>query len=138
MKRFFQFPELLLLLMLLPLGGMGSFPLSFMVLISWVFHVVLRYKYPAHYPAFGSWLHVVLSMLCWATMMFIINQLVPGSESGKFDPLAFINIMIWGTAGGFLALLFTGMQIFFWLVALYSLDKRGKKRRPLNCGGRNR
>ena len=133
MKRFFQFPELLLLLML-PLSGMAFSFFSFMVIISWGFHVLLRYKYPSNYPAFGSWVHVVLTILCWATMLLIINQLVPVSEPGKFDPLAFINVMIWGTAGGVLGLLLMSMQVFFWLVALYSLDKRGRKGRRMIKG----
>ena len=128
MKRFFQFPELLLLLML-PLGGMAFSFFSFMVIVSWGFHVLLRYKYPSNYPAFGSWVHVVLSILCWATMLLILNQVSPVLEPGKIDVPGFVLGMIWGSAAGFLALLVTGMQVFFWLIALYSLNKRAKQRR---------
>jgi hypothetical protein len=128
MRRFFQFPELLLLLML-PLAGMGFSFFSFMVIVSWGFHVLLRSKYPSNYPAFGSWVHVVLSILCWATMLLIIKQLAPVLEPGKIDPSAVIMGIFWGTAGGFVGLLLIGMQVFFWLIALYSLNKRAKQRR---------
>ena len=129
MKRFFQFPELLLLV--LPLCGMGFSFFSFMVIVSWGFHVLLRYKYPSNYPAFGSWVHVVLSILCWGTMILIINQPVPVSEPGKFDPPGLVMGMIWGTAASFVGLLLMGMQVFFWLIALYSLDKRAKQQRQV-------
>ena len=130
MKRFFQFPELLLLLML-PLSGMAFSFFSLMVIISWGFHVLLRYRYPSNYPAFGSWVHVVLTILCWAAMLFIINQLIPVYEPGKIDPPAVIMGMMWGTGAAFMGLLLMGMQVFFWLIALYSLDKRGKKQRRI-------
>ena len=133
MKRFFQFPELLLLLML-TLSGMAFSFFSIMVIISWGFHVLLRYKYPSNYPAFGSWVHVVLTILCWATMLLIINQLIPVSEPGKIDPPAVIMGMIWGSAAGFIGLLLMGMQVFFWLIALYSLNKRGKNQRRMIKG----
>jgi len=112
---------------------MGFSFFSFMVIISWGFHVLLRYKYPSNYPAFGSWVHVVLTVLCWTTVLLIVNQ-IPVSEPGKFDPPGFIIGMIWGSAAGFLALLLMGMQVFFWLIAMYSLNKRGKQQRQ---GGQN-
>lgn len=130
MKRFFRFPELLLLMML-PLGGMGFSFFSFMVIISWGFHVLLRYKYPSNYPAFGSWVHVVLTILSWAAMLLIINQLIPVYEPGKIDPPAVIMGMIGGIGAVFMGLLVMGMQVFFWLIAFYSLDKRGKKQRRI-------
>ena len=129
MKRFLQFPELLLLLILLFCGARLA-PLSVAIGISWVFHVVLRSKYPAHYPAFGSWAHVFLTALCFLLLWLILYQVDAKQEMGPSEISGIITIFIWGVSAGPLIILLWAFQLVFWLAAMHSLWKRGKDRRP--------
>jgi hypothetical protein len=129
MKRFFQFPELLLLALVL-FSGIRSFPLSFALIISWGFHVVLRSKYPAHYPAFGSWVHAVLSVLLEVTLLVVLYWAGKPLETKPAEIGIFLFLLTWGTAAGGLGLLLMGAQLVFWAAAIHSLWERGKKRRP--------
>jgi hypothetical protein len=128
MKRFLQFPELLLLLILL-FCGVQVLPLSFAIGISWVFHVVLRSKYPANYPAFGSWAHVFLTALCILLLKLLIYQVDTKQETGQSEINGIINAFIWVGLAGPLVILLWGFQVVFWLAAMHSLWKRGKDRR---------
>jgi hypothetical protein len=129
MKRFLQFPELLLLVVLL-FSGVRFFPLSLAISISWVFHVVLRSKYPAHYPAFGSWAHVFLTALCSMLLLLFLFQADTKQETGQPEINGIINGLLWGAPAGLLIILLWVFQLVFWLVAMYSLWKRDKDSRP--------
>jgi len=128
MKRFLQFPELLLLMILL-FCGVRILPLSFAIGISWVFHVVLRSKYPANYPAFGSWAHVFLTALCSLLLMLSLYQVDTKQEMGQSEISGIVNGLVWGGSAGLLVILLWAFQLVFWLAAMHSLWKRGKDRR---------
>jgi len=136
MKRFLQFPELLLLVVLLFIGA-RFLSLSFAIAISWVFHVVLRSKYPANYPAFGSWAHVFLTTVCCILLMLALYQADTRQETGQSEIggiinhfFGMLNALMWMDATALLAMLLLGLQVVFWLAAVHSLRKRGKNRRP--------
>ncbi|MBS1660511.1 MAG: hypothetical protein JST68_05615 [Bacteroidetes bacterium] len=129
MRRFFRFPEVLLLVFVVCFGLAkieGDRLLALLLLISWVLHLVLRLKHPANYPSLISRLHV------WLSVILSIPLLIYAVSVSLWDEMAASEIL-----GGFLlasvlagSFLLLVVQGVFWLAAGYSLWQRGRDLRP--------
>jgi len=132
----FRLPELLLLLVLpvMPFGW------STLVLIgSWLLHVWLRQD-ALHFPSFGSWFHVIITIVCWLVIAFILH-LLAGSNNQVAEKPGFGELLTELTsmlALGPLAILafmvmviFIGAQLLFWTMGvrhLWRMRGRVKKK----------
>jgi len=109
--------------------GMLLMRLSIPVIISWIFHVVLRSKYPASFPGLGSWTHVVLSVFCLGALYYAFSRLDFKLYRREPDLKEWDVFMFWNSWAVKLILLLTGMQPLFWIMAIRSLWTRREKRK---------
>ena len=125
MRRFFRFPEaLLLVIVVCVVLDYKSFfnPLCIMLLVSWFVHLLLRIS--PRFPNFASLFQVLITMACWVCLLYTSWRL-NGTSGSKPDPVGVINGLLWGDIAFIAGLFFTMTQVVFWLAGLWVILEKG-------------